>query len=382
MAVNDVKEMCAALRRQPLFHLSLHSKELFHSNFLGWLCEAHPVAAAEALDPWVPAAGTNRLEVLRERSHLDLAVQLPGRASFVVENKVFSAPDESQLDQYAEGELAGFDNPVLLLLSLGTPGWPDGTYTTPSGRTWRHVSFADLATILSHALDGLNQAPTFHRMLVEEYRTLVLTLERLALTVGRLASGEPVEVPRSTAEELRSIRLHDAIGKLRARAAVAAARAYTQALLPDVTIRWEANFTNGSPLMAAFVDKGNGDWLGWQYQHGQWRAAVITEKHKGRGEELRDMRAASVAARYGSWFDFTAIPTLVEREMSDVPPREASGGFNHYAPDFVYRYRKLPALTQDELLALSHHYLCAAAEWPDRLGHQSISPAGDDGHGR
>lgn len=374
MTEAKVRELCAALQGQPLFHLSLHSKELFHSNFLGWLCEAHPVAAAEALDPWVPEARTKRLDVLRERSNLDLAVQLPGRAPFIVENKVFSPPDELQLDRYAAGELARFDNPVLLLLSLGTPAWSDGTYMTPSGRTWRHLSFADLATILSRALEGLNQAPTFHRALVEEYRTFVLALEQLATTVGRPASGEPIDAPGSTAEELRRIRLHDAIGKLRARTAAAAARAHTEPLLPDVTIRWEADFTNGSPLVAAFIDKGNGDWLGWQYQHGQWRAAVITEQHKGRGEELRDMREASVAARYGSWFDFKAIPTLVEREVRDVPPREASGGFNHYAPDFVYRYRKLPALTQDELLALSHHYLCAAAEWPDR------PPGGTDQH--
>lgn len=366
MSAVEVRELCASLQDQALFHLSLHSKELFHSNFLGWLCEAYPVAAAEALNWWVPEAETNRLNVLRERSNLDLAVQLPGRAPFIVENKVFSPPDESQLARYAEGKLAGFENPVLLLLSLTTPTWHDGTHTTPSGRTWQHLSFADLATILSCVLEALDQAPMFHLILIEEYRRLVLTLDQLATTVGRPSLDEPIEVPIVTAEALRSIRLHDAIGKLRARAAVAGARAHAEPQLPGIPIRWEAGFTNGSPLMAAFVDKGNGDWLGWQYQRGQWRVAVITEHHKGRGEELRDLREASVAARYALWFDFRAIPTLVERDISDVPPREASGGFNHYAPDFVYRYRKLPALTENELRVLSYHYLCAAAGWPDR----------------
>ena len=30
------------LKKCPLFNLSLASKELFHSNFLAWLCEAYP----------------------------------------------------------------------------------------------------------------------------------------------------------------------------------------------------------------------------------------------------------------------------------------------------------------------------------------------------
>ena len=31
-----------SLKGSPLFNLSLASKELFHSNFLAWLCEAYP----------------------------------------------------------------------------------------------------------------------------------------------------------------------------------------------------------------------------------------------------------------------------------------------------------------------------------------------------
>lgn len=363
-----MKELCANLQRQPLLHLSLHSKELFHSNFLGWLCEAHPDAAAKAMEPWVPARATRQLGVWRERDHLDLAVQLPGRAPFIVENKVFSAPDEAQLEGYVAGNLAGFDEPTLLLLSLGAPTWPDGTFETSTGHRWRHVSFADLDVILGRTLEALADAPVFHTMLIEQYRTLVVSLERLAVAAGRPGPAEAIEVPVSVIEELRGVRLHDAIGKLRARSAISAARAYTQPQLGDVLIDWQANFTNASPLTAAFVKKESGDWIGWQYQHGQWRLAVITHQLKGRGEELRERRAAFVAERYASWFDFEAVASLIGRDISVVPPREAAGGFNHYAPDFVYRYRKLPALTQEELIKLSHHYLSAAAAWRPKAG--------------
>lgn len=362
MASDDVAAYCDSLSRQPLFHLSLHSKELFHSNFLGWLCEAYPGATASALGPWVPQRpSATRTKVQRERAHLDLAVELPGLAPFIVEAKVFSPPDESQLERYAVGTLAGLTEPSLFLLSLAAPAWPHGTYTTANGLIWHHLSFADLRTMVASAAAELpSETPGFERLLLDEYVRLVGVLEHLAELAGRPAPDDPIEAPALVAEQLRRIRLHDAVGKLRARAAIAVARQHTTPQLPRVSIDWEANFTNGSPLMSAFVHLDNGDRIGWQYQHNQWRAAVISSQHVGRGDELRDRRAEYAAKHYGEWFEFSAIPQLIGRSVDEVSRREATGAFNHYAPDFVYRYGKLPSLTLVELLALSHHYLTEA----------------------
>lgn len=362
MSNASIRDFCASLGQQPLLHLSLHSKELFHSNFLGWLCDSHPAAASAALERWLPNAPSDQHTVLREQDNLDLAVKLPGRAPFVLENKVFSAPDEAQLDRYADGKLAGFKDPVLLLLSLGAPSWQDGTYLTKgeTKRTWQYLSFSDLEEILGLVGEHLDAAPTFHRLLVEEYRTLVRTLAQLALVVGQPSADQPIHVPAEHLDDLRPIRLHDAIGKLRSRAAVAAAKTYTEALISGSDIAWEANFLSGSPLMSAFVAMDGSDKLGWQYQNGQWRLAVLTTEHKGKGAQMKQLREALVASKYASWFDFSAIPQLIGRDVSKLSPREASGGFNHYDPDFVYRYRKLPALTREELLTLSHHYLSKA----------------------
>ncbi|MGH8998873.1 MAG: PD-(D/E)XK nuclease family protein [Acidimicrobiia bacterium] len=133
--MSDLASICEDLRAQPLFHLSLHSKELFHSNFLAWLCEAHPDAAVQVFSRWVPARPqAKRLRVQRERSNLDLAIELPGLTPLVVENKVFSPPDDQQLDDYANGPLAGLADPELLLLSLGRPRWPSDVHVSPNGR--------------------------------------------------------------------------------------------------------------------------------------------------------------------------------------------------------------------------------------------------------
>src|SRR5579883_2346324 len=55
------------------------------------------------------------------------------------------------------------------------------------------------------------------------------------------------------------------------------------------------------------VPLANGDCLGWQYQEGQWRLAVMTGHFQGRTKEAREQRHQYVAETYGrdrTWFDF------------------------------------------------------------------------------
>jgi hypothetical protein len=290
-----------------------------------------------------------------------LAVELPGLAPFVVENKVFAPPDEAQLDVYAAGPLAGLAEPTLLLLSLGRPMWDADTYRSPCGRVWRYLSYLDLADALDVARDGVGG---FDGDLVAHYCSFIRHLHALADVAGHVGDNDPIALDDATGKLLRGVRLHDAVGKLRARVAIAAARAYTASLLPEAHIRWEALFSNAVPLVAAFLDRGDGDWLGWQYQGGQWRVVVVTDRHMGTDSATRTRRHTYVAERYADWFDFSAIPKLIGRPIDAVPPTETRGEYNGYNPDFVYRYRKLPNLTRAELVLLSHHYLTAAAAWP------------------
>jgi hypothetical protein len=81
-----------------MWTLSLGSKELFHSTLLGWLCERLPVAAAARLLGCCRA--TRRPNSIGSPASLTtstLTVRLPGYEPAVVENKVFSLPQLSQL---------------------------------------------------------------------------------------------------------------------------------------------------------------------------------------------------------------------------------------------------------------------------------------------
>lgn len=304
-----------------------------------------------------PGQSVKATRVQRERSNLDLPVELVGLQPFIIENKVFSPPDTGQLDAYAQGPLAGLVNPKLLLLSLGSPEWSAGAHLSPNGRRWRYVSYGDLA----EALDAVVPSDSFDAELVHSYSAFVRTLHELARLFDGVKEDDSVEIPAAAARPLRKIRLYDGISKLRARSAIATIEAKRDSSLRDLGVKFGSDFSNSTAVLQAFLPLPNGDAIGWQYQAEQWRLAVITAKHKGSGLGVIERRHRYVAERYAGWFDFSFIVALTGQEAEVVPPTEQRGEYNSYNPSFVYRYRKAPALTLGQILRLSDHYLAAAA---------------------
>ncbi len=356
---NRVREICDALKGESVFQLSLHSKELFHSNVIAWFCEAFPVEATRVLAHWVPERNTSVHRIQRERKNLDLVIELPGLAPVILENKVFSPPDERQLDEYAEKDLQEIDDPTLILLSLGAPTWQDSFYTSASGSIWKYVSYRELATELREAVQDISG---FDGDLLRRYVKFITLLQDLVDEVGQPGAHDSIEVDTDTREILGSIRLHDAIGKLRARSAIAAVARSMASEEELGEIIFHANFTNSQPLMEAFVLCENGDSIGWQLQGTQWRLAIKTAVHIGGSTELRDLRYAYADHVYKDWFDFSEIPELLGRTISVNSSKEKKGTYTGYKPNFVYRYRSLPGLTLNELKILSRHYINRATK--------------------
>ncbi len=101
--LGELERICDRLHANPVLHLSLHSKELFHSNTIGWLIEAYPDLGIRALEPWLLRDDEQQaLRVRREHHNLDLVVELPGYRPLVIENKTFSLPDVKQLQRPVE----------------------------------------------------------------------------------------------------------------------------------------------------------------------------------------------------------------------------------------------------------------------------------------
>ena len=361
-----IKEICGRLNDEAIYHWSLHSKELFHSNVLGWFCEKYPEAAFQFLQGWAPSRDTTEHWVLREKHNLDLVIQLPGLTPVVIENKVFSPPDESQLDRYSDDNVKKLEKDekievgVLILLSLSPPNWDGLTYTSSNGKEWRYMSYRDLASALEEVA---YEVTGFDGDVLRRYLAFIKLLQELTDEVSAIKNETTFSFNFETKDFLKVARLDSAFGKLRARSAIAAVRESMKGHKNFDDITFHADFTNGEPLVEAMLRCANGDELGWQLQGKQWRLAVRTSQFEGETAALRELRYEYVRQNYQEWFDFSEIPGLIGRSVVSVPKNEKKGIFCGYAPNFVYWNRNLSDLTLGEIKKLSNHYITKAAKW-------------------
>ena len=278
-------------------------------------------------------------------------VHLPGYRPVVIENKVFSIPDPNQLDRYTEENIpaAGLVGATKVLLSLSDPAWQDGRR---KGWTW--LPYDDVADRLYEAvLKHLGHDP----LLVELTRQWRQMLQRL-LEIGRRTSeldpAEPMLLDGDTMEALAPTRLFDAFQKLRNEAAAHRLRSVlSTAGLPAAASG--TGFGHGVPLIDVHVDLPVGGGVGWQWQGSQWRRFIrVPEMLAGRGEDKRQGRIAYVHQHHDAWFDFALEDQLAS--CGAAP----SNDLKHFAPDFVYDYVRVPALTVAQFLTMAEQCTAAA----------------------
>ena len=88
------------LKNNPIFSMSLSSKELFHSNFWAWLF-AHNEHGREYLEIFFKHFPDSDFKVEREQGKRDITIWCEEKA-YIIENKVKSLPDIEKLEKYKE----------------------------------------------------------------------------------------------------------------------------------------------------------------------------------------------------------------------------------------------------------------------------------------
>lgn len=333
-----------------LFALSLGSKELFHSNLLGWLAERHRGVGDALLGLWDPERPVSAVGARREWQHLDLVLDEltasgdHGPTRVVVENKMFALPDLEQLRKYGSTVRQRLEgSPSLILLSLADPGWPRGTWTDDGGSVWQFCSYRSLAS----AVSATNLPPgTDHYTVatLDKWKDMLDRLDRLVELVGNPEPDEPFRLPNPIRELLVTARLDGPIQKLRAHYLADRLRRHLSDL-DDVSVA--AGLTNGVGFVEAFVPVGDGVQAGWQLQGAYWRMAIrVAKEHKlyGRGEAQVAARARLAERSGWARFDQTAF--------SDLPTKptlkDGTPAYGRFSPDFVYRYVKVEKVTTQE----------------------------------
>jgi hypothetical protein len=192
------------LKQSPIFNLSLASKELFHSNLLAWVFEENKGLTKEYFEALLDVELGNILKVHRERRNIDLTIDFT-HGRLMIENKVKSIPNESQLKDY-DAKLG--DNDYLLLLSLFGNEGIEG---------YKIISYEEILTFLKNCKNASCSA--YVEGIYEDYMNLIQSLIRLTVEWGKMDMfdfhSKYNRGEQNMYSKLLAIRLHDLFHKVK-----------------------------------------------------------------------------------------------------------------------------------------------------------------------
>lgn len=247
METMDIKK---ELKGDPIFAMSLSSKELFHSNFWAWLFERN-IEYAKIFFPKIK----NIAAVKREQKHRDISIWQseinPAKDDYnhvlVIENKFKSIPKKEQLIRYQEdieepktkkGNISKSRSRKFcggVLTGLLKPDFIDDD----DMENWEFKSYKEIGEGIVKTAEKFEKKGTeievFAYNLIVRYGNMIQELQDL-LSDELNGIGETWNT--SIIEDYEEIRLHDILGKLLAeKFAAYLNKAYlnkTLSLVPEV----------------------------------------------------------------------------------------------------------------------------------------------------
>ncbi len=346
--MSSITELAATLRHSPMFQLSLSSKELFHSNFLAWLAEEYPEFVATWLAERLGIAATTIARVRREAHNFDLLLFVDDEETgsvVVLENKVKSLPEASQLQAYTKEAQKLYGNRArFLLLSLSDP-----TSILAEHSHWNVCRYAEYADMLK-TIPARND---YHAALLNDYiftigqycriQELAASMSDDAPLLGSLAQFEPLRESRFDmfAVKVRYERVLQSICE-RLNIPQSAALSTQKRVVGDVRAYFGVSGSSRKPLLgievvvAAAPDTEPMS-IGVQVEGNQFRLFAAME----RGGTVLEEQARILLER-NHWFSFRESSDLqaLERLWSgDAQTKDFCGYSQNGVKNFVYCYK-------------------------------------------
>jgi hypothetical protein len=340
------------LNSNPLFQISLGSKELFHSNFIAWCIERDPDLGNDLFSS-IGGVANNLTPcskfVDRERGNTDLWLNYE-EGNVIIENKVKSVPYRAQLDKYA-GKNVGKAN-YFYVLSLQKPTFfTNDNYISETSKEpvkWHYLSYKDIADVLSRRQQNFKE----HNEYIQDYIEFARSLDELSkyLTVGLYDQYDfstgllPEEVGRIN---LRNYRLHDLYVKHKFSSLELLLKEKVFPIFNDNRIEVGYDFTNGTGLISArriYPTKHGDVHIGVQLQNTAFRLFSMWYNQPERSVKLRDSLKDS-----SLWFDFNSTG-IIHAESDIKGVGKDKSGYNNYSGHFFYKYLRLKDLSVSELL--------------------------------
>lgn len=196
-----VPETITELKKSPLFNLSLSSKELFHSNFIAWICENYQISFGEILANHFAEkfnfSDKKIISVQRETRNLDLTIEF-NQIKIIVENKVKSVPDRQQLIDY-KGK--SNSNNIFVLLTIIKPSFE------LKDLGWELLTYRDLGILLSNLIDRITD--DYHKKIIKDYIYFINNLSDLLKPLSLNIEKSYYNFYGSDYKLFKEIRLHD-----------------------------------------------------------------------------------------------------------------------------------------------------------------------------
>jgi hypothetical protein len=363
-----LEQVIGALKRSPLFQLSLASKELFHSNFLAWLCEAYPQEAGKLFAEFIkkPLArdegvAVDREHQIRERKNIDLWLRFQNGEELIIENKVKALATKQQLERTAQRRRG--KGTSFLLLSLCRPNFKLGE--------WQYLSYATLLDKLSKIQPKVESRNRYHGELLQDYTNFIFYLEILA-RLSRIDWADDESDFFETdevVEQLKPIKLYDLV--LKRRYSELTSRIAESLRKNDFEVVEEkpkplCNFRPGQVFVQSGFVKGRA-FSAFRYvltvDNFDRRQVMLDVEIQGHDFRLRISKAPEhIALRLWKpgagkkgWFDFR--PVQEYSDSSERPNKGRDPTFCKFARyGILYRYTRLKEISPTRLVKVFVKY--------------------------
>lgn len=353
-----------ALLSSPLFHLSLSSKELFHSNFLGWLGELYPAFFLAVFREMGCAlrCSANDFVFKREYENFDLCLlDSDGHILFILENKVKSMPRAEQLKEYEEKAIKKQKSVPedLMLLSLVTE-FPDKEEIERG--PWKIRHYDQLSEALQKHKELL-AADSYAAALVNDYCVFVQSLHALAQS-WHLDLSSPFLLTKEEMDFSQQLRVGDLQDKVRysqmfEQLNLRLREAYQVVQRTDVNfIKQDSDyhrkvyvsygFTHGQGLLEAKVKICEDYILLIQLQGNKYCHCIewISRKQPANHQEAW-RRTCALKESLHAFLQVDELPAVFPSVCVDEPIRERNyrheepRNYNKYNNNFLYQSKKI-----------------------------------------
>lgn len=187
------------LKASPIFNLSLSSKELFHSNFIAWICDNYSFEFGSLIINEFNLDVQNKeiISTKREAKSLDLIIEFEN-IKIIIENKVKSTPNKQQLINYKSE-----NNPedVYILLTLIQPNFD----LKEIG--WQLFSYKDLSELLKKLNEKISIE--YHKAIISDYSNFIRILYDLNELMVIDFNNDYFDFYGEKHRLFQSVRLHD-----------------------------------------------------------------------------------------------------------------------------------------------------------------------------